>query len=197
MQTEFRGPVRRELRRGLCQGKFAAGQYICSGVGLQSARRRRAGQRVQFSAGIRGCGCFCLASAPTCIRFGAQPLARSLLPAPTRWAFLICTRQQLLENFVTLLNLRKLVTIPSCICLSLDPEPVEHADHVLKIMCTCPPSQCLTWASTRAKRDIFSSKSPRRSRAAIRLAPLPTPPAKAVSSWIPPAYRRSAPTLTV
>jgi hypothetical protein len=111
--------------------------------------------------------------------------------------FPILTRQQLLENLVTLLNLSKLVTIPSCFCSSLVPEPVEHADHVLKIMCTCPPSQCLNWASTRAKRDICSSKSPPRSRAAVHLAQLHTPLAKAVSSWILPAYRRSAPTLTV
>jgi hypothetical protein len=141
----------------------------------------------------------CLASAPTCIRqvhnpwhFHSLVLWSLLFPHPKPPAAAGSPR-----NLVTLLNLTKLVTIPSWICLSLVPEPVEHADHVLKIMCTCPPSQSLNWASTRAKRDISSSKSPPRSRAAIRLAQRLTPPAKAASSWIPPAYRRSAPTLTV
>jgi len=72
-------------------------------------------------------------------------------------------------------------------------------DNVLKIMCTCPPLGSLTWGSTPQSSNISRHKLqlPRRNKAAAHPAPLQEHPAKAGYSWIPPVYRRSAPTLIV
>jgi hypothetical protein len=123
----------------------------CSNAGQRMAKRRRAavGQEercgiecVRYIAALAWKGgvvafvfgvWWCIRPAK-CSAVHKQPLAPSR-SSTRRCSFPILTRQQLLENLVTLLNLSKLVTIPSCFCSSLVPEPVEHADHVLKIIC--------------------------------------------------------------